>query len=245
MRHWWRSYWLLLRWSVLQQRAQLPFLLVVQTLLGVGVVIGFAFLVPRMDRATALYLATGAPTIALIMVGMVAVPQTVAHQKLTGTFDYLRSMPVPRLALLAADATVWAALALPGLVASLGVAAWRFDLSLAVSPLVVPAALLTAATSVAVGYGVGYAAKPAVANIVSQLLIIGALMFAPVNFPAERLPRWLAVAHEWLPFGYMAQAMRLTLDTPPGGVPLLPFAVLSLWAVVGLAVTYRVMTRRG
>jgi len=126
MRHWWRSYWLLLRWSVLQQRAQLPFLLMVQTLLGMGVVVGFAFLVPAMDRPTALYLATGAPTIALIIVGFVAVPQTVAHQKLTGTFDYLRSMPVPRLALLAADATVWVVLALPGLVASLGVAAWRF-----------------------------------------------------------------------------------------------------------------------
>jgi ABC-2 type transport system permease protein len=245
MRHWWRSYWLLLRWSVLQQRRQLPFLLMVQTLLGMGVVVGFAFLVPQMDRATALYLATGAPTIALIIVGFVAVPQTVAQQKLTGTFDYLRSMPVPRLALLAADASVWVALAFPGLVASLGVAAWRFDLSLAVSPLVVPAALLTAATCVAVGYGLGYAAKPAVTGIVSQVLIIVALMFAPVNFPAERLPRWLAQAHEWLPFTYMAQAMRQTLDTPAGGVPLMPFVVLAGWAVMGLAVTYRVMTRRG
>jgi ABC-2 type transport system permease protein len=42
----------------------------------------------------------------------------------------------------------------------------------------------------------------------------------------------------------MAQAIRETLDVPPGGVALLPFAILAAWGAVGLAVTYRVMTRR-
>jgi ABC-2 type transport system permease protein len=244
MRHWLRSYRLLLRWNLLQVRSTLPLLLVVQTLIGVGVVIGFSFLVPQMDAPTALYLATGAPTIALIIVGMVMVPQVVAQQKLTGVFDYVRAMPVPRLALVAADATVWVGVALPGLLASLGVAALRFDLTFTVSPLVVPAVLLVAASTVAVGYGVGYATKPAVASIISQMLIIVSLMFAPVNFPAERLPDWLAAAHRWLPFTYMAQAVRETLSVPPGGVPALPFTVLAAWAAVGLAITYRVMTRR-
>jgi len=91
-----------------------------------------------LGSPTALYLATGAPTIALIIIGMVMVPQVVAQQKLTGVFDYVRAMPVPRLALLAADATMWVGVALPGLVASLGVSALRFDLSFVVSPLVVP-----------------------------------------------------------------------------------------------------------
>ena len=244
MRHWLRSYQLLLRWNFLQLRSTLPLLLVVQTLISVGVVLGFSFLVPQMDAPTALYLATGAPTIALIIVGMVMLPQVVAQQKLTGVFDYVRAMPVPRLAILAGDATVWVAVALPGLVASLGVAALRFDLSFAVSPLVVPAVLLVATSTVAIGYGVGYATKPAVASIISQMIIIVALMFAPVNYPAERLPDWLAEAHRWLPFTYMAQAVRETLSVPPGGVATAPFAVLAVWSAVGLAITYRVMTRR-
>jgi len=244
MRHWLRSYHLLLRWNFLQVRSTLPLLLVVQTLISVGVVLGFSFLVPQMDAPTALYLATGAPTIALIIVGMVMLPQVVAQQKLTGVFEYVRAMPVPRLALLAADATMWVGVALPGLVASLGVAALRFDLSFAVSPLVVPAVLLVAASAVAVGYGVGYGTKPAAAGIISQMLIIVALMFAPVNYPAERLPGWLAEAHRWLPFTYMAQAVRETLSVPPGGVAAAPFAVLAVWTAVGLAITYRVMTRR-
>ena len=244
MRSWLRSYWLLVRWNLLRLRSTLPLLFVVQTLLGAGVVIGFSFLVPQMDSATMLYLTTGAPTIVFITVGMVVLPQIVAQQKLTGIFDYLRAMPVPRLAMLAADASVWIGVALPGVAAALWVAALRFHLALRVSPLVVPAVCLVAATSVAVGYAIGYALKPAVTGIVTQMLVVIALLFAPVNFPADRLPGWLAEAHRWLPFTYMAQVGRDTLSVPPGGVPLAPFAILAAWCVVGLAIAYRVMTRR-
>ena len=44
--------------------------------------------------------------------------------------------------------------------------------------------------------------------------------------------------------GTAAQAIRETLNVPPGGVPLLPFAVLAAWCVVGLAFAYRSMSRR-
>jgi ABC-2 type transport system permease protein len=244
MHHWLRSYGLLLRWNLLRLRTSLPFLFIIQTLLSVGIVLGFSFLVPGDDRVSVLYLATGAPTVALITVGMVMAPQMVAQQKFRGLFDYQRAMPVPRLAMLAADASVWVALAVPGMVAALLVAVVRFDLNLTVSPLVVPAALLVALVTVAVGYGIGYAAKPELAGIITNVIIIIAMMFSPVNYPADRLPGWLAAVHEWLPFQYMAQAMRETLDVPPGGVPALPFAVLAAWGVAGLGFTYRIMTRR-
>jgi ABC-2 type transport system permease protein len=244
MRPWLRSYWLLVRWNLLRLRSSLPLLFVVQTLLGAGVVVGFSFLVPHMDSATMLYLTTGAPTIVFITIGMVVLPQVVAQQKLTGIFDYVRAMPVPRLAMLAADASVWIAVALPGVAAALWVAALRFHLSFTVSPLVVPAACLVAATSVSVGYAIGYALRPAVTGIITQMLVVIALLFAPVNFPADRLPAWLAQTHRWLPFTYMAQVVRDTLSVPPGGVALAPFAILAAWSAAGLAIAYRVMTRR-
>jgi ABC-2 type transport system permease protein len=134
--------------------------------------------------------------------------------------------------------------ALPGVAAALAVAALRFDLSFTVSPLVILAVCLVAATSVAVGYAIGYAAKPAVTGVITQMVVYLAVLFAPVNFPADRLPGWLAEAHRWLPFTYMAQAVRDTLSVPPGGVPAAPFAILAAWSVAGLAVAYRVMTRR-
>jgi len=239
-----RSYLLLVYWTLLRLRSTLPLLLFLQTLISVGIVVGFSFLVPQADAVTGFYLSTGAVTIGLITVGMVAAPQLVAQQKLTGAFDHQRALPVPRMAMLAADASVWVALALPGLAAALGVAALRFGLSLTLSPLVVPAILLVALCSVAIGYGLAYATKPEVSTMLSQVILFVALMFAPINFPAERLPRWLATVHEWLPFGYMAQVVRETVNVPAGGVDPFPFAVLALWCVAGLSITYRVMTRR-
>jgi ABC-2 type transport system permease protein len=239
-----RSYALLVRWTLLRLRSALIPLIIIQSLISIGIVIGFSFLVPQADPVTALYLSTGALTIGLITVGMIAAPQQIAQQKTSGTFDHQRALPVPRLAMLAADATVWVALALPGLAAALGVAMLRFDITFTMSPLLVPAIFLVALCSVGIGYGVAYAAKPEVAMAVTQFVLLMALMFAPINYPVERLPQWLASAHEWLPFVYMAQAVRETLDTPPTGVTPLPFAILAAWGVVGLAVTYRVMTRR-
>lgn len=239
-----RSYVLLVRWTLLRLRSTLPLLLVLQTLIGIGIVVGFSFLVPQADAATALYLSTGALTIGLITVGMVAAPQLVAQQKLSGAFDHQRALPVPRLAMLAADASVWVTLALPGMVAALGVAALRFDLSFTISPLVVPAVFLVALCSVAIGYGIAYAVRPEVASALSQFILFITLMFAPINYPADRLPRWLAAIHEWLPFGSMARLIRETVNVPTAGVSPVPFAVLALWCVAGLAVTYRVMIRR-
>jgi ABC-2 type transport system permease protein len=244
MRRWLRSYWLLMRWNVLRLRSALPLLIMVQTLLGVAVVVGFSFLAPQTDPTAALYLSTGAATTGLITIGMVVLPQMVAQQKLTGIFDYMRAMPVPRLAMLAADATVWIAVAVPGLAASLGVAALKFHLSFAVSPLFGLALLLVAASSVGAGYAIAYLTKPAVTGIITQLIVIVALMFAPVNFPADRLPGWLAATHRWLPFTYMAQVVRETLNTPPTGIAVVPFGILLAWGVVGLAIAYRVMARR-
>jgi ABC-2 type transport system permease protein len=50
--------------------------------------------------------------------------------------------------------------------------------------------------------------------------------------------------HRWLPFTYMAQAIRETVNVPPTGVSATPFLVLTAWSVAGLATTYWIMTRR-
>jgi ABC-2 type transport system permease protein len=244
MRHWCRSYYLLLVWSLLRVRTELPLFVIVQTLMSVGVVIGFSFLLPEATPKAALYLCTGGMTVALITVAMVIAPQNIAYRRQAGFFDYQRSMPVPRMALLAADATVWVGTALPGLVLALLVAAVRFDLSFTTSPLVVPAILLTVVGAVGIGYTVAFVVKPVLVSVVTNVIILVALMFAPINYPAERLPQWLAAVHEWLPFQYMAQAIRETIDIPATGVPVLPFVVLAVWSGIGLIVTSRVMTRR-
>lgn len=204
MRHWLRSYGLLLRWTGLRSRASLPLNLVVQTCLAVGIIVGFAYLVPNMNDDTALYFATGAPVLGLITVGMVIAPQEVASAKQQGIFDFTRSLPVPRSAIIASDATIALITALPGMIAALIVSSLRFDLTLQISPLVIPAVLLTAFAAIGIGYGIGYGMQPAAARMVSQLVVFVSLMFSPIIFPASHLPDWFAAVHAVLPFQYMA-----------------------------------------
>lgn len=244
MLQWGRSYRLLMHWTLLRRRVDLPLLVVIQLMVSVGVVIGFSFLVPDLDATSALYLTTGAMTISLITVAIVIAPQMIAQQKTQGILDYQRAMPVPRTAVLAADATIWVAVALPGTALALLVAVLRFDLGVSLSPMLIPAVLLVAAASIGIGYCVAYAVRPELVGITTNALMIGALMFAPVNYPAERLPQWLAAVHEVLPFASMAQVIRESVDSPPGGPSVLPFAVLALWSVAGVLLASRIMTRR-
>jgi ABC-2 type transport system permease protein len=244
MRRWCTSYLLLIRWTVIRLRYLLPMVLVTQTLMAVGIVIGFSFLLPSVDPGTALYLSTGAPTLGLITMGMVMAPQLVAQAKTEGTFEYNRTLPVPRTAVLAADLTTWLVSGAPGLVLALVTATLRFDLHLRISPLVVPAMLLVALTTTTIGYAIAYASAPAVTSVVTQVIVFVALMFSPINFPVDRLPGWLQAVHEMLPFQYMAEVVRDTLATPATGIGVLPFGVLAVWCAAGLAVTMRVMTRR-
>ena len=244
MRHWFRSYLLLLRWSAIRLRYLLPLVLVIQIFLSVGIVIGFAFLLPQIDSATALYLSTGAPTLGLITIGMVMAPQLVATSKTEGTFTYNQTLPVPRTAVLVSDVTTWLVVGTPGLILGLVVAVLRFDLTLRVSWMAVPAMSLVALTTTTVGLAIAYAATPPVTNMVTQLIVFIALMFSPINFPADRLPEWLQTIHQVLPFQYMAQAVRETLTTPPDGIAAPPFAVLATWCTAGLVITLRIMTRR-
>ncbi|MET8123546.1 ABC transporter permease [Micromonospora sp. NPDC005189] len=244
MFQWLRSYLLLLRWSILRLKYMLPLMLIIQTMLAVGIVIGFSFLLPEVDKNTALYLATGAPTLGLITVGMVLAPQMIAQAKTEGTFEYNRTLPVPRSAILAADVSIWLGTSLPGLALALLTATLRFDIELDISPAVVPAILLVALTATAIGYAIAYAAPAALASLIAQLIVFIALMFSPINFPADRLPGWLQTVHEVLPFQYMADAVRSTLAVPAGGISVTPFVVLSVWCVAGLAITLQIMTRR-
>lgn len=235
------------RWGMLRVRFVAPLMILIQIILSVGIVIGFAFLIPGVDQdpVAAQYLATGAMAISLIAVCMAFAPSMVAQQKMQGIFDFQRALPVPRSATLVADVTTWVLIALPGLAAGLLAAALRFDLELRISPLVLPAVLLVALTCVAIGYTIAYLVPPMAAQMATNVVLFFALMFSPINFPAERLPAWLATFHEVLPLTYMAQAIRETVAVPEGGVSPLPFAVLSAWCLIGLLVCQWVMSRRG
>jgi len=239
-----RSYHLLLAWQSRRLKGFLPLAVVVQALFALGIVVGYPMLFPQMDRLTTLFLATGAPTITLITMGVVAVPQLVAQAKTEGTLDYMRALPVPRLVYLFADLTVWLAVVLPGVAFAIVVGAVRFDLDLAVTPLVVPAMLLVTLTATSMGYAIASLLPQMVANLLTQVLVVFVLMFSPLNFPAERLPAWLAAVHQVLPFQAMGEVVRGTLASSTFPVAASAFGLLGAWCIASFAVTYRILARR-
>lgn len=240
-----RSVWLLVRWKVAELRGTLLLLAAVQTLLGAGTVIGLAFLLPHVDSASARYLTTGAPTFSLITIGLVVLPSQVASARQRGVFDFVYTLPVPRLAGLAADLTVWFAVMLPGMVASLVLASLRFGIGLHLTLALVPAVGLAAAASAAIGYAIAMVTpNPTTTSLITTAILVGTLLFSPVDFPVSRLPGWLQAAQRVLPVESMAQAVRGGL-TGQGlaalGGPLLE---LVAWLVGALAVCGAVAGRR-
>jgi ABC-2 type transport system permease protein len=239
-----RTYRLLLVWQYLRFRKSLPLLIIIQVALAFGIVYGLAFLIPNIDSRTALFLSTGAPTIALLIMGLSVVPQEVSQGKLTGRFDYLSSLPIPRLATLASDVTFWMFAQLPGTILALVVASLRFHFGLRPSWTILPALVLVALTGACVGYAMAMALKPLVANQLTQFVSIGILLFSPVNFPNDRLPGWLQAVHGVLPVKYMGDLVRWSLTGRFVPRPGLAFVVVAAWCAAGLAVSYRTATKR-
>jgi ABC-2 type transport system permease protein len=238
------SYGLLVTWQALRKKAYLPLMMIVQALFSLGIVLGYPLLFPTLDKTAIYLIATGAPAISMVSVGLVALPQTVGEARVEGSLAYMRSLPVPRLAYLVADLTVWLAIVIPGVVLGVIVGAWRFGLDLQVSPLVVPAVLMVALTSTCVGYAIASLLPYMVTVIVTQAIVVLVFMFSPLTFLPDKLPGWLEAIHRLLPIQAMGEVTRGTLASNQFPLPPGAWLTLAVWCVIGFGVTYAAMTRR-
>ena len=235
---------LLAQWQLRRQSTFLPLMVVVQVFIAVATVVGYGLLVGDPAPEVALYLATGAPTVTLITIGLVLTPPLLAQSKTEGSLDWMRTLPVPRAAFLAADLVVWTLLALPGMVLGVVVGALRFDVALSVAPWLVPATLLVSLTAAAVGYALASLLPPALAQLVTQMLVFIVLLFSPVSYPADRMPGWLQTAHEWLPIQPMAELVRAGLAQDTFSMPARSMTVLLAWCAVSVAAAVAALRRR-
>jgi ABC-2 type transport system permease protein len=244
MRRWLRSYILLLRWQFGRLRALLPLLIIVQILLASGLVIGLGFLLPSASTPLVAYLATGAPTVVLVSVGFVIVPQQVSQSKSEGSIEFFWSLPVPRLAYLIADLTLWLGVSLPGMLLSLSLAAIHYNVPFSISYTVVPVSLLVALTATCVGYAIAIILPALAAQLVSQVLVFVILMFAPINFPTSRLPAWARAVHDVLPFRAMGDVMRHALMPTHFQAHPWQYLVVLIYCGIGLLGTTWALQRR-
>lgn len=245
MRRWLDSFRLLLLWRLIQMRTLLPIVVLIQIALAVGIVYGLPLLLPTIDATTALYLCTGSPTLVLLLAGLTVVPQEVAQARRSGAYDYMRALPVPGLAHMAAEIAVWVIAQLPGTVLALLVAALRFHFALHVSPLVVPVAGLVAITAAAIGYAMAVGLPVPIVTTISQLTSLALLLFSPIDFPLSRLPTALQAIHHVLPVDSMADLMRWSLTGSAEGGVVPALSIVVAWCALALLICRRVAIARG
>ena len=119
-----------------------------------------------------------------------------------------------------------------------------YDFGLHINVLVVPAIVLISMTGVFVGYSIAHGApKPQMAQLATQIIVFGIMIFSPIMYPTDQLPRWLAAVHSVLPVKYMADLSRGTLTDLNVNLGL-AFAVVGAWCLAGLFVTYALVRRR-
>ncbi|NHT16354.1 ABC transporter permease [Cellulomonas sp. IC4_254] len=235
---------LLTQWQFRRQATMLPLLVVVQVFLAIATILGFGLVIGDPPPDQALYLATGAPTITLVMVGLVMTPQMLSQSRTEGSLDWMRTLPVPRGSFLVSDLLVWTLIALPGMVLGVVTGVLRFAVHLSPAPWLVPATLLVSLTAAAVGYGMASLLRPTLAMLMTQVLVFVVLLFTPVSYPADRMPGWLRTAHEWLPFEPMAQLVRSGLASDTFSMPGRSLAVLLAWCAASVAGATWALRRR-
>jgi len=243
--HWLGAFVAMLRWELTNVRLLLPLLMIVQAVSGAGLVLGFGLLMPSLPPHIAAYLVTGAAVVTLILVGVAVGPQLVAQQKMEGSYDFMWSLPVPRSAAAAAWVSLNTAIAIPGMLAALLAGALRYQVSFDVSPLVIPAVMITVVSGTLLGYALAHAIpKPEVTLLISQILIFGIFGFSPIAYPAENLPSWLATAHNYLPFIHMANVIRDSLVDGLATDVGHSYLVLAIWSLAATAVAALILRRR-
>ncbi|MDH3262232.1 MAG: ABC transporter permease [Acidimicrobiia bacterium] len=245
-RRWLRSYVMMMRFDVRGLGQWLTIGIAIQVLMGAGAALMYGFYLGDVPDVAKIFIATGVPALGLIPMGFVMVPQMVGQQRIAQTYDFIWSLPVPRLAAAASTFTVFTLMALPGFATSLGVGVWYYGVDLQVSWLVVPAVLLTSLMCTSVGFGMAHAIKnPMVINFIANMIIFFVLLFSPIIVPIAQFPDLFASVHRVLPFYHMAQVIRDALSNGFVTDVGTSYLVLGVWTLGGWMATAWVVGRRG
>jgi ABC-2 type transport system permease protein len=244
-RHWISGYVTMLRFDLASQRNWLPMFVLTQIMFGAGMAIIYGFYVGHAPASVIRYIVTGAPTLAVITAALIGVSTIVTERQLAGSWDFIWSLPTPRSAAVASTFTVYTAMTIPGIVAALALASWRYGVHLTLSPSVVPAFVLSSLMATSMGFAMAICIpNPIVTNVIVNALIFVVLLFSPVVYPISQLPAWLADVQRGLPVYHLAQVMRASLTAGMVHGLAMSYLVLALWTAASWAAAAWVIGRR-
>ena len=179
----------LIKWSLIRHKFYTPIFVLVQIILSFAIIYGFLFITNANDKVTQSYLCTGAIAINVITVTCVLAPQIVSEAKQNGIYDYQKTLPVSRVGILLSDLLIWGFLCLPGILSSLLISKFGFGLDIFLSLIALVSIILIIFALLSLGFAIAYVFPSNIVSLMTQLIMLGGLMFSPIIFPVERLPR--------------------------------------------------------
>lgn len=237
------SFWGVMRWSLIRHRYLLPTFSIAQAILALAIVYGLALLIPEIDGETALYLSSGAITLGIIAVGCVLAAQIINTAKQDGIVQYQQTLPISRISILVADSIIWGLASLPGIVMACFAAMIRFQITIHLSVTSILIIMLAQVAMISIGFSIAYWFPPNVVALVTQIIMIGGLLFSPITYPAERLPNWMAMVYNILPFVPISNLIRASLFHL-GVISWLDLFVVFFWLVVTFGASLLALSRR-
>ena len=241
-----RQYTNLVSITLKMNRQEVMFLAVLQLAMSLGFIVGFGYFIPDVSDRQALFLTTGTATNTAVTVALVGLPNTLSQSRAQGRLDYFLTLPISRELYLLGEVSYVALAALPGVVFTIVLGLWYYDLPVVIHPAVL-AALPLAITSLAgAGIVLGvYSPHPVLTNAVTNLTMFYVLLFAPILIPTDQLPGVLQQTAKLLPTTYAADAVRASLTHLEGTHMARSLLALAGFSTVSLAAASFSIRRRG
>ncbi|AOQ20029.1 ABC transporter permease [Streptococcus agalactiae] len=233
----------LVKWSLLRHKFYIPVFVVVQIILSFAVIYGFLFITNATNQAEKFYLSTGAMAINVIAVTCVLAPQIISEAKQNGIYDYQKTLPVSRIEILMSDLLIWGLLCLPGILSSILISKFGFGLEVSIGLNSTLSVLLIIFSLLSVGFAIAYILPPNLVSLVTQLIMIGGLLFSPILYAADRLPSWMITLYDYLPFVPSSQIIRSSIFQLEN-VSIQNFIVLITWSCLGFILSLTILSRR-
>jgi len=233
---WWRVYadMVFIRWANI--RNEWYFGLIVGLLFPLALLGFMRMSGAATDPAAGLYVTAGNAIVGLVMGPMQSLCNDLAWGRQRNDLDYYAALPVSKLQLTLAFATVSAIFIAPSILLAIGVGKLMFGFPVYWSLWLIPVMLGAALSMAGVGILAGVHARNGHhANMFNSIAMVAVMFLSPVLIPYDNLPRLMQWTSRVLPTSYAADAFRAVLagDTGPrfwGNLAAVAaFAVVSLW----------------
>lgn len=189
-----------------------------------------------VDPAAGLYVTAGNGIVMLVMGPMQSLCNDLAWGRQRNDLEYFASLPVSKLQLTLAFASVSTIFTVPSILITMGIGGWWFGFPVYWTLWLLPVMLLSALSMCGVGILAGVHARNGhAANMFNSMAMLAVMFLSPVLIPYENLPRVLQWTSRLLPTSYAADAFRAALGGRLGGelwvnlAAVTGFAVVSLW----------------